>query len=217
MEDNSLSQEQQKSLDEVKEQVAKAMDTDFVEDLIKSNKSEFTHNDIKYRLCKMNYEQKQEVYRERVKKFTMLLKDKAYSLEKDLKKDYLERGIDIDAMTKKVQALEKQKDDLLLKLGEQLKKDAPDNDCEVYKKEIEKINEEQKNLALEKQTLLEFTLENQVLVHMYNYMTYIASEKQVGEAWVKAFKTFDEFQKTDDDILISKLAFLVTMSFQDVV
>jgi len=215
--ETTLTPEQQKSLDAVKEQVAQAMDKDFVEDLIKNNKSEFTHKDIKYRICKMNYEQKQEVYRERVKKFTMLLRDSAYSLEKDLKKDYLARGIDIDDMTKKIQALETKKNDLLFKLGELLKKDGSEQDCEVYKKEISLIMEDQKGIATEKQILLEFTLENQVLVHMYNYMTYVSAEKLEGDKWVKAYKSFDEFAKSDDDILISKLAFLVTMSFQDAV
>ena len=49
---------------------------------------------------------------------------------------------------------------------------------------------------------------------MYNYMTYLITEKQVGEKWVKAFSSFDEFMNTDE-ILVGKLAFLITMTYQN--
>jgi uncharacterized protein (DUF885 family) len=214
-EENLLTPDEQKALTSVAEEVKKATDEDFVEEMLKNNKTEFTHEGVTYRICKLNYEQKQEVYKERVKRFTALLKDRAFSLEKDLKADYLNRGIDVDGMLKKMQSLETKKEDLLLKLGEMLKKDTKEQDCEVYKKEIEKINEEQKAIALERQTLLEFSLENQVLVHMYNYTTYLASEKLVSDNWVKAFTSFDAFLKSTDDTLITKLAFLITMTFNN--
>lgn len=213
-EKSNLTPEQSKALELVKEQVANAIDKDFIEDIVKSNTLEFTHEHTKYRITKANYEQKQEIYRERVKKFTELLRDKGYSLEKDLKKEYLERGIDVDAMGTKIKTLETKKESVQYKLGEMLKKEASEQDCESLKKEIEQINEDQKNLALERQTLLEFTIENQVLVHMYNYMTYVITEKHDGEKWVKAFKSFKEFMQSDET-LVGKLAFLITMTFQD--
>ncbi len=212
-----LTDAQQVAVDKVTEQVTKAQETDFLEEVIKNNKSEFTHLGVKYRVGKLNYEQKQEIYKERVKKFTQLLRDKDYSLEKDLKREYLARGIDIDALTNKIKTLEGQKDSAKLKLGELLKNNASDSDCDKIKKEIEGILEEQKNTAMEKQTLLEFSIENQVIVHMYNYMTYLMAERFDGENWVRAFKTFKDFSQSQDDELIGKLAFLVTLIGQDTV
>lgn len=210
-----LNTEQQEALVKVKDQIAKATDADFLEEVIKSNKSEFTHKDVKYKVGKLNYEQKQEIYRERVKKFTELLRDKGYSLEKDLKKDYLDRGIDVDAMTAKIKALEDKKDVVRLRLGEMLKKEDNTTDCEKLKKEIEALEDEQKQIAMEKQVLLEFSIENQVMIYMYNYMTYLIAEKFEGDKWVRAFPSFKEFSKLQDDELIGKLAFLVTLLTQD--
>jgi len=210
-----LTETQQVVVDKVIEQVAKSQEADFIEEVIKNNKSEFTHAGVKYRVGKLNYEQKQEVYKERVKRFTQLLRDKDYSLEKDLKREYLDRGIDIDALTNKIKTLEGKKDSAKLKLGELLKNNASDGDCDKIKKEIEAILDEQKDAAIEKQTLLEFSIENQVVVHMYNYMTYLIAERFDGEKWVRAYKTFKDFSQSQDDELIGKLAFLVTLIGQD--
>src|ERR1039457_3949402 len=82
MSDTNLTTEQKTALTDVQEKVAQAINKDFIEDITRDNKMEFTHENVKYRIAKPNYNQKQEIYRERVKKFTELLKDPAYSLEK---------------------------------------------------------------------------------------------------------------------------------------
>jgi len=211
---DNLSLDQKTALEAVQEKVQEAINKDFIEDITKDNKMEFMHGDIKYRIVKPTYEQKQSIYKERVKKFTELLKDQTYALEKDLKKQYLLRDIDIDAMTKKIASLDTKKQQLQFKLGEILKKDGSDVDCQTYKKEIELLVAEQQTLAIEKQSYLEFSIENQVMLHMYNYMTFIITEKLVGEKWVRAFNTFQEFMQSDEN-LVGKLAFLITMSYQD--
>lgn len=201
-------------LTELKTKVENAINKDFIEEISKDNKMEFTYEGILYRICKPNYNHKQLIYKERVKKFTELLKDNSYSLEKDLKKQYLVRDIDIDGMTEKVKLLEKKKEDLQFKLGELLKKEAPEQDCEILKKEIENINTEQFTINMEKQGYLEFSIENQVTLHVYNFMTSLITEKKVGEDWVPAFSSFDDFMKSDE-ALVGKLAFLITMTYQD--
>ena len=209
-----LSDAKQQELNLVQEKIAEAINKDFIEDITRDNKMEFTHEGIKYRICKPTYEQKQSIYKERVKKFTELLKDQTYSLEKDLNKQYLLRDIDIDGMTNRITSLETKKSSVQVKLGELLKKEASDTDCQTLKTEIEEIQRQQQSIALEKQAYLEFSIENQVLLHMYNYMTYVITEKQNGETWIKAFKTFQEFMSSDEQ-LVGKLAFLITMAYQD--
>ena len=210
----TLNDEQKIALSNVQEQVAKAINKDFIEDITRDNKMEFTQDNVKYRIAKPNYNQKQEIYRERVKKFTELLRDPAYSLEKDLKKSYLVRDIDVDEMTNKIKGLEEKKGNIQFKLGELLKNDGQQHEAELLKKEIESIIKEQQNLVIEKQTLLEFSIENQVVIYMYNYMTYLITEKLVGEKWIKAFSTFEEFMNSDET-LVGKLAFLITMTYQN--
>jgi len=216
MNEESLTPEQTKEVDSIQTQIEKAMDKDFIEDVTKNNTNEFIHNNIKYRVMKPTYEQKQEVYKERVRKFTQLLKDPSYALEKDLKKQYLLRDIDIDAMTKAIANLEVRKNAVQMKLGELLEKDGSDIDCQALKKEIESIQEEQRRVIIEKQDLLEFSIENQVILHIYNYLTYTITEKQEGNSWVKAFRSFDDFMKSEE-VLINKLAFIVTVSYNDII
>jgi hypothetical protein len=204
--------EQKEALKELDETITKAIDDDFIEEITQSNVNEFTYDNVKYRVNKPSYQQKQDIYKEKVTKFTALLKDKAYSLEKTLKADYLSRGIDIEAMTKKIHSLDKTKRDLQIKLGEALKNNASDNDCEALKKEIIAIEMEQRDIAMDKYSLLEYSIENQVTLHLYNYMTYIIAEKQVADKWVKITPTFDEFLKLDENLL-GKLAFLVSVTY----
>ena len=214
MSEPNLTTEQKTALTDVQEKVAQAINKDFIEDITRDNKMEFIHDNIKYRIAKPNYNQKHEIYRERVKKFTELLKDPAYSLEKDLKKSYLVREIDVDEMTNKIKGLEEKKGNIQFKLGELLKNDGPEADGESLKKEIEQLTRDQQAIAVEKQTLLEYSIENQVVIYMYNYMTYLITEKFVGEKWVKAFATFQEFMNSDET-LVGKLAFLITMTYQN--
>jgi uncharacterized protein (DUF885 family) len=211
-----LTNEQKIALDAVKEKISEAVNKDFIDDITRDNKMEFTYKNTKYRIAKPSYEQKQAIYKERVKKFTELLKDQTYSLEKDLKKFYLQRDIDIDAISKKIANLDTKKQDLQFKLGEILKKEGSDNDCKTLKTEIESIQNEQQLLVMEKSAYLEFSIENQVMLHMYNFMTYIITEKFNDGNWVKAFKSFQEFMQSDEE-LVGKLAFLITISYQDVV
>ena len=209
-----LSVEEQTALKDVQEKVNQAINKDFIEEITRDNKMEFTHEGIKYRVAKPNYNQKQEIYREKVKKFTELLKDSAYSLEKDLKKHYLTRDIDVDGMTNKLKGLEEKRTALQFKLGELLKSDGSQADGEALKKEIEDIMTEQQGIVVEKQILLEYSIENQVVIYMYNYMTYLITEKLVAEKWVKAFTSFKEFMESDET-LVGKLAFLITMTYQN--
>lgn len=201
--------EQKVIIDAVKEKVAEATNEALVEDAIKNNSASFEFEGVIYRAVKPNYKQKQDVYKERVKKFTELLKDMAYSLERDLKKTYLARGIDLDGMITKITALEKEKNNLQYKLGEALKNSASDNDCIIFKKEIERVTAEQQTVAIDRNSYLEFSVENQVLIYMYSYMTYLVSEKKEGDNWVKAFNTFDDFLAGNES-LINQLAFLTT-------
>ena len=212
-----LTDAQIEALQIVKDQIATTIDKDFIEEITKSNITAFSHEDVKYRITKPNYQDKQTIYKERVKKFTELLRDDSFTLEKDLKKLYLKRGIDIDGMAKKITSLETKKEGVQYKLGEVLKKDGNEKDCETYKKEIQDIQEEQKQLAVESSALLEFTIENQVMLHMYNYMTYVITEKEADGKFVKAFESFQKFMEIDDDALMGKLAFIITMTYQNAI
>ncbi len=184
------------------------LDTKLIlESLLENNELEFEIRKIKYKIRKLNFKEKQELNRERIRKYNELLKAKddtgkfIFNTESDLIKIYKERGIDIDEMTNKFNLLAKKKDDYDLKLGQMLKENKPEIELEVFKKEIEKIKEEQKSISIKKTTLLDSTLEMQLLIFVYSYIAYLVTEKSVEDKWVRAFNNYKEFEETDNGII----------------
>jgi hypothetical protein len=98
----------------------------------------------------------------------------------------------------------------MIQLGELIKNSASEEDLKKFKTEVQEIQEDIKLISINKTSLLEFSIENQVLIHTYSYLTYLVSEKKEGEVWVKVWKNFDEFQ-ADSSSIGNKLAYYVTL------
>jgi hypothetical protein len=200
----------EEKIEEIKKKLTEVLDLTEMEELVKSNEKIFEDNGVTYKVRKPTYKEKQEVYQKRVEKFTELLNNEKYSLEMDLKKTYLKRGIDIDEMSSKMSNKIKRRDELMLQLGELVKNSASEEDLKKFKTEIQEIQEEIKLISINKTSLLEFSIENQVLIHTYSYLTYLVSEKKEGDNWVKVWKSFDDFQN-DSTTISNKLAYYVTL------
>jgi len=200
-----------KELTDVYSKLKEVLDTQLTEDMLKNNVIEFEYEKVKYRIKKPNFKQRQEAYQKQVEKRLELLMNPAYMLEDDLKKLYKEkRNIDVDEITKKIQLLEKQKDDYRLKLGKALKDKANKNETELYRKEIEKLDQQQSLHSIKKANLLEISIENQTLIHIYSYLTYLITEKKEKDKWIRAWKTYDEFLNTDDTT-INKISWFASI------
>jgi hypothetical protein len=195
---------------EIKKKLNDLMDLSATEELLSNNDKIFEDGGITYKVHKPTFKEKQEIYQKRIEKFTELLNNEKYFLEKDLKKTYLKRNIDIDAMTQEMNNKMRRRDEIMLQLGELVKNGAPDADLLKYKAEIQAINAEIQMISIEKVTLLEFSIENQVMIYIYSYMTFMVSEKKVGENWVKVWNTFDEFQN-DSSNIVNKLSYYATL------
>jgi len=204
MENKDLNKEK---TEKIKEDMNKAIDETNVEELIRANVAEFEHKDIKYRVSRPNGVQRKELYKERGKKHIELLNEGSFKPQEVLINLYLKQNIDIDGMDRKMLALNKQKQDLNMKLGQALKDKASDKELQLFKDEIQKIRELQQELSIKKTNYLEFSLENQVNMFTYSYCSYLVTEKEVkgekeGETkWVKAFDKFEDFQNGDEELL----------------
>jgi len=53
-----------------------------------------------------------------------------------------------------------------------------------------------------------------MLVFIYSYFAYLLAEKQVGEKWVKAWETFNEFL-TADEKLVNQAGMYSTLLIND--
>lgn len=211
--------ENELKIEEIKKQISEIIDLDMIGEFIKSNEAQFEYEGIKYRVKRPNLIQKQEAYQKKIEKFSKLLDavdeegKPTYKLEDDLKKSYLKRGIDIDALSTKFYNLGLKRDDLMIKLGEALKKKSPDEDCKILKTEIENINNEIQTLVIKKTQLLESSIEHQCLIYFYTYLTFLITEKYVqgkdlGEGqkesdpgWIRAWNTWDEFKIISETLL----------------
>jgi hypothetical protein len=197
-------------VEEIKKKLNDLMDMSETEELLKSTEKIFEHEGVTYRVRKPNFREKQEVYQKRVEKFTELLSNDKYSLEKDLIKVYLKRDIDIEAMNLEIFNKVKRRDELMLQLGGVIKDGGSDTDLSKYKDEIKGLNSEIQMLSIQKTQLLEFSIENQVMVFVYSYMTYLISEKKDGENWIRVWKTFKDFEN-DSGNIINRLSYYATL------
>ena len=181
-----------------------------IEDLIKSNEKIFELNNISYRIQKPNFKQKQEVYKKRIEKYTEFLKDDKYLLEKDLKEIYKKRGIDLDLIDSDLKNRIIRRDEFMLKLGEEIKNNSPEDVLKLLKNEIELINSEIQELSIKKSMLLEVSIEQQLNIFMYTYFTYLLLEEKEGENWVRVWDTYEEYENGNSEV-INLASYYVTM------
>jgi len=206
--DNKTSQE---IFQKVKDAVEEQKTLTSVESIIKSASPQFTVDGVEYRVSAPTYKQKQEAYDRKVEKFNQLLSDDKYMLEDVLKAKYKAKGVDIDRMFSDNQYLEVNRNNLQYKLGELLKKTPEDTEgAKSLKEEIEKIEQQQYLLSIKKTNLLQYSIENQVLIYVYQYLTYLVTEKKEGDKWVPAWSSFDDFRNSNEK-LVNTASFNATM------
>jgi hypothetical protein len=209
-EEIKLEEKKELKIEEANKKLIEMLNLTDIEDLLKSNEKIFEYESETYRIKKPNFKQKQEAYTKRVEKFTELLRNDKYLLEEDLKTSYKKRGIDLDIITTEITNKSKRRDALMLQLGEGLKSGSPESDLLAYKKEIELINDELQTLSYKKTSLLEFSIESQVMIFTYSYLAFILAEKKVEETFVRLWNTWDDFQNSKE-VLINKFTYYVTM------
>jgi len=172
---------------------------------IHNNELEFELDTILYKVRKSTFAEKQAANKYRMKKFIELLKDPDTILEKDLKKLYKNKGIDLDGVEKQLLELDSQQKSLMLTLGQAIKENKSKVELEKYKVEIIQISNTIQELNQQKQQLLEFSLENRILMDVYSYMIWMISEKKVGDNWVKVWNKFEDFLNCTNSELVTKI------------
>lgn len=202
-------------IDEVTKKATEDLNQDLLDKILQGKDFEFEIKGIQYKVRKPTFVDKQKVYKEKIKKYTELLKDENLMLETDLKEQYKKRGIDIDDIQNKIMNLEQEKKSYQLKLGDILIGNGVESDAEIYKKQIEDIIRKQKELSMKKTSLMEYCLEQQLVVFLYAYLTTLIVDKKVGEKWEKVWNSYEEFEASPDEEIINKIAFYSTLMMQE--
>jgi hypothetical protein len=177
-----------------------------LEDLIKDNKIIFVHEGKTYQVRLLEMADKEILDEMRRKKFGQLLQDKDILLEKDLIKVYKDRGIDVENINKQLAEIESAKVQVQIKLGEYVAQYSEESIIRAYQEEIAKLKVKEDVLIIQKTTLLEYSLENQLNNFLSKVISYLALYVKNGEKLEKAFTNYEDFCKCTDQELLNKSA-----------
>ena len=181
------------------------------EELIKDNVISFVVKDVKYRIRLLNFREKEELDTLRRKKFGQLLQDKDLMLEDSLIKVYKERGIDIADFDDKMSKIDAEMHDKKLALGEALAKNGTEVIFKAYEKQINELIVEKNVLYVQKNTLLEYSIENQLINFVTEVITYLSTEIEVEGEYIRLWKNIEDFRNCQDNELTDKAAVMSTL------
>jgi len=210
--DNTMTESTEKKEKDILAEIKESVNLDELENILINNEIVFEHNNKKYRVQKPTQKQKSDLYQAKVKKDTELIQDKSYMLEKDLIKQYKDRGIDINAIDTEILELERQKKDYKIKLGEALEKKLM-SELKKLKDIIEDIKSQQHQLSIKKTSLLEISIEQQSTLYGYSYLAYLLAEVNIAkenepDKYEKVWKSWKEYENEKDE----KLLYLITFN-----
>lgn len=190
---NELAKKQLKILSEIEDSMK-------MEAVVKDNKIEFKSGDKTYRVRKPNFPERHDMQKVRRLQYLKLIKDPEMLFRKQWVKLYKEKGIDINKMEDDIKRKQGEIEALLLRLV----KVQDDTTVKKLKDDILKLRSEQYDLTIEKTDLLQYSIEDQLLLHVNTYTTYLVFERKEGDKWVRTFNAFEEFQQCSDDTLMAK-------------
>ena len=174
--------------------IAEIEETTRMEELIKDNKIEFTVEEVTYRVRKPNFGERQEIDSARRKKYLELIRDDSYLFRKQWVEVYKKKDIDIDAMENKVRVLDGEIKETLLRLA----KSVEPKDITSLKETVLRLRDEQFSISMEVTDLLSHSIENQLLIYVNSFTTFLVLEKKEGETWTRVYKDYDTFMKSAD-------------------
>jgi len=191
----------------IEERIKDAGDINEIENFIKNNEIVFDYKEKEYKVVKLNYKQKVKLNDFKIKQFSSLIQEKdengnfVYKKEEELIKIYKERGIDIEKIGLDLKNLVQKKNEVNLKLGKAIVDKESDKELKNYKSKIESLNSHIIKLTLEKQALLDASLESKILFLTYSYVTHLATYIKNGDSWEVVWKTFDDYMNEEEDLI----------------
>lgn len=192
--------EKQKQAEEFAKTLGNLENVDEVENMIKDNIIEFKIKDVKYRVRQLNFDENSQLEKHRRTKYLEYVNDNSMRFHKQWLKLYLAKGIDIEGMEQKIRDNIKIENKLMLKLAQSADKER----VEDLKEQIIKVRTESALINIEKVDLLSFSIEEQLMVAVNSYYTYLSLEQLVDEKWERVYKSFEEFNKSPNTTLTTR-------------
>ena len=200
-----------KTKDELAEDFVKTLGdleaTSEVEEMIRDNKIEFSIEKNKYRVRQLTFDENQQLEKFRRKKYIEFIGDDSMMFQKQWIKKYKEKDIDIDGMEDSIKENLRKEKLLQIKLAQT----SDEGRVEELKNQIIELRKESAFINIERTDLLNFSIEDQLMVAVNSYYTYLALEKLTGDKdpydkleYVRVYETFEDFSKSTNTTLINK-------------
>jgi hypothetical protein len=187
---------------EMLQELKEKHDLSILEEDIKDNKIEFFYKEDTYRVRLFNRQDKEEIYFLTIKKYNQLLQDPDILKEEQLYKVYKDKGIDIDIVDLQIRRLQNEISELYLKLGEEESKKTVEEVCKAYHDKIEALRDDMNLLIIKRARLLNHSLENLLESYTARTSLFFTLEKKVNDNWIRTFKSLQEFETTEEELLI---------------
>jgi len=193
-----MAKEGMKAISELEETVK-------MENIIKDSKIVFESGGKSLRVRKPTLSEQQEIDSIRRKKYMELVRDDSFMFRKQWIEIYKKKGIDINKMDDDIKRIQDDLRALLLRLA----KTAEPKAVKLLKGEINKLKDKAYGLSIEKTDLLVYSIEDQLTIHVNSYTTYVVLERNEGGKWIKRFKSYEDFEKSENDDLIGKAFYFI--------
>jgi len=168
--------------------------------MIKDNKIEFDLDNIKYQVRQPTFEEQKELETFRRHKYVEFMSDSSMMFQKQWIEKYKAKGIDVDEMENQIRKKQNEINKLFIKLAQSSEKER----VEELKSEILALRSEMASINIEKADLLSFSIEDQLMIAVNSYYTYLVLEKLENNKYIRVFKSFDEFSKSTNTKLINR-------------
>ena len=194
------------------ESLNETVDIDAAAEMVTDNNLEFDFENVHYRVRIPTFGEKKEVnnYRNRRQLFLLQETDEKGNLinktEEALIEIYAKQGVDIKAMDARIKVLQEEIKQANIILGEALKEKDNVVALENHRRDIVKLKEEIQVIIIQKTSLLEFSLENQLTTDTYYYLTYLILEKKEEDEWKRIWDKHEDFLNADT-LLVNRATF----------
>lgn len=180
-----------------------------MENVIKDNKIVFDSGGKAFRVRKPTLSEQQQIDDIRRTKYGELVRDDSFMFRKQWIEIYKKKGIDINKMEDNIRQVQEDLKSILLRLA----KTSEAKSVKLLTDEVKKIKDKLYDLAIEKTDLLVYSIEDQLLIHINSYTTYVVLEKkdEAKGKFQKVFKSYKEFEESKNEELIGKAFYFLNI------
>ena len=197
-----MEQPKEELIKEMNTKLAQLQELEQAESFLKNNVNEFICNKKTYRVHRPLAFEKDLINKRRMEKYIEFLNNPSYLFRKQLIMLLENKGVNITAMEQLGQTLYNEEKELLKRLAQT----SMEPDITALKEQIQECRDAQKSNFIECEELQKYCIEKQLEDVVRFYVLFLVLEVKNGEVWERAYKTYEDFEKSDDDLMLGRAA-----------